>query len=315
MYEKVKFDFELYNKFSDYLSNKYGGKTYKLPLNVAGTCPNKDGKLGFEGCVFCGEESAGFESLSTELKVHEQIKWTADLVSRKYGAKHFIAYFQNWSGTYRSIESLEQLVREACGVSSTEVVAVYIATRPDCVGDECLKLLKRLKDELEVDIVLELGLQTVNENALKILNRGHGVAEFVDAVTRIHANDLEVCAHMIIGLPFDEMEDVIEGAKLLSRLGVVQVKCHSLFVLENTKLGSMYQEGKFVMISKDEFIERIITFLSYLSPNITLQRLLGRAAEGKALFCNWDMSWWKLRDEIEAVMRERGVRQGCLIWE
>ena len=299
--------FELYNKFSVYLSDKYGGKTYKLPLNVAGTCPNKDGTLGFEGCVFCGEESAGFESLSTEQSIKEQIEWTAELVRRKYGAKHFIAYFQNWSGTYRPLEDLERMVREACALG---VVAVYIATRPDCVDDERLSLLKDLKAELGVDIVLELGLQTVNESALKLLNRGHGVAEFVDAVTRIHAHDLEVCAHMILGLPFDDMNDVIEGAKLLSRLGVSQAKCHSLFILEKTKLGEMYQNGEFEMISKDEFIERVIAFLSNLSPQITVQRLLGRAAEGKALFCNWDMSWWKLLDEIEAKMRETGIKQG-----
>ena len=301
---------QLYNRFSEYLFNKYGAKTYKLPLNIPGTCPNKDGTLGYDGCVFCGEDSAGFEALPPETHIKDQIAWTADLVRKKYGAKIFIAYFQNWSGTYRPLNDLERMVREA---AETGVVAVYIATRPDCVGDEPLNLLERLSNELRIDIVLELGLQTVNEEALLILNRGHGVESFVDAVKRIHLHKLEVCVHMILGLPFDTMDDVIAGAELLSSLGVEQVKLHSLFVLEDTKLGELYASGEIQMISKDEFIEREIAFLSHLDPRVTVQRLLGRAPEGKALFCNWDTSWWKLRDEIEMKMMETGVFQGSEI--
>jgi len=300
---------ELYNKFSEYLSHKYGGKTYKLPLNIPGTCPNKDGTLGYDGCVFCGEDSAGFEALSTEISIKDQIEWTADLVKRKYGAKNFIAYFQNWSGTYRPLKDLERMVREA---AETGVVAVYIATRPDCVGDEPLKLLESLKKELKIDIVLEIGLQSVNEEALKILNRGHGVKEFVEAVKRVRRYGLEVCVHMILGLPFDSMDDVIEGAKLLSELKVEQVKIHSLFVLEDTRLAQLYSAGEIKMISKEEFVERVIAFLRYLDPQVTVQRLIGRAPEGKALFCNWETSWWKVRDQIEHEMRAKGQCQGDL---
>ncbi|MEI6602319.1 MAG: TIGR01212 family radical SAM protein [Clostridia bacterium] len=297
----------MYNRFSDYLTKKYGGKTYKLPLNVPGTCPNKDGTLGTAGCVFCGEDSAGFEALPAETSIQEQITVTTALVRRKYGAKHFIAYFQNWSGTYRSLEDLGQMVQEAI---ATGVVAVYIATRPDCVGDDVLRLLQTCQEESGVDIVLELGLQTVNEDALIILNRGHGVAAFVDAVQRIHAHGLAVCAHMILGLPFDEMADVIAGARLLSELHVEQVKLHSLFILENTKLAELYLAGAFEMITMEAFIAREIAFLRHLSPEITVQRLLGRAPEGKALFCNWNTSWWKVRDQIEAEMLAQGATQG-----
>lgn len=314
----------MYNRFSDYLFKKYGAKTYKLPINIAGTCPNKDGTVGNAGCIFCGEESAGFEALPSQTTIKAQIEFGAQLMRRKYGARKFIAYFQNWSGTYRPLADLERIVREACEAgrvlasektpqpsgasapSGTEVpeyevkiVAIYIATRPDCLDDECLELLTRLKEEYCVDIVLEIGLQTVNAAALKFLNRGHSVAQFEDAVARVHAHGLEVCAHMILGLPMDTMADIIEGARLLSRLGVEQVKCHSLFVLEGTRLGELYKAGEIQMITKDEFIARTLEFLKHLSPEIAVQRLLGRAPEGKALFCNWDTSWWKIRDEID----------------
>ncbi len=297
----------LYNKFSEYLKNKYGSKVYKLPLNLPVTCPNRDGKLSDKGCSFCGEEGAGFENLPSFMSVSEQLGRNSKYIGENYKSQKFIAYFQNYSNTYLPLENFKVYILEAC---RDNIVAIYISTRPDCVASEYLEFLKQVKQEKSVDIVIELGLQTVNYHTLKQLNRGHLLAEFIDAVLAVRSFGLESCAHYILDLPMDSMEDVIEGARVLSALKVNQVKCHSLYILKGTELGDRYLKGEIVPVTYEEYIERAITFLEYLDPEIVIQRLIGRAPEERSLFCNWGMSWWKLQDLIEKKMTEEGRYQG-----
>lgn len=297
----------LYNKFSEYLKNKYGSKVYKLPLNLPVTCPNRDGKLSDKGCSFCGEEGAGFENLPSFMSVSEQLGRNSKYIGENYKSQKFIAYFQNYSNTYLPLENFKGYILEAC---RDNIVAIYISTRPDCVASEYLEFLKQVKQEKSVDIVIELGLQTVNYHTLKQLNRGHLLAEFIDAVLAVRSFGLESCAHYILDIPMDSMEDVIEGARVLSALKVNQVKCHSLYILKGTELGDRYLKGEIVPVTYEEYIERAITFLEYLDPEIVIQRLIGRAPEERSLFCNWGMSWWKLQDLIEKKMTEEGRYQG-----
>jgi radical SAM protein (TIGR01212 family) len=297
----------LYNKFSDYLKSKYGTKVYKLPLNLPVTCPNRDGHAGSKGCIFCGEEGAGFENLSSEMSVSEQLQKNERYIGSKYGSQKFIAYFQNYSNTYLPFDVFARNVAEAC---TDNIVAVYISTRPDCISDRYMDYLSKLKLEKGIDIVLELGLQTVNYHTLKKLNRGHTLAEFLDAVLRIKKYNLEVCAHYITDLPMDNIEDVVEGAKILSALGVSQVKCHSLYILRHTALERMFLGGEVKPVSMEEFIDRTIAFLEYLNPEIVVQWLIGRAPADRTVFCNWGTSWWKIMDKIEAEMTRRNTSQG-----
>ncbi len=299
----------LYNKFSQYLKNKYGSKVYKLPLNLPVTCPNRDGSVGSAGCIFCGEEGAGFENLSCDMSVTEQLRLNEKYIGENYGSKKFIAYFQNYSNTYLPYDLFVKYTEQAC---RDGIVAIYISTRPDCISDRYLEYLARLKGDKGVDIVIELGLQTVNYHTLRLLNRGHSLAEFIDATNRIRKHGLEVCAHYITDLPMDSIEDVIEGAKILSALGVAQVKCHSLYILKGTELERMYSEGRISPISQEEFVDRTVAFLEYLNPDIVVQRLIGRAPEERTAFCNWGTSWWKLQDMIEARMTEENTFQGRL---
>jgi radical SAM protein (TIGR01212 family) len=296
-----------YNKFSDYLKNRYGAKVYKLPLNLPVTCPNRDGNTGFAGCIFCGEEGTGFENLSYEMSVSDQLKQNARYIGKNYGSQKFIAYFQNYSNTYLPFDLFVKNIYEAC---VDDIVAVYISTRPDCISDKYMEFLAQLKDEKGIDIVIELGLQTVNYHTLMKLNRGHTLAEFIDAVLRIKKYHLEVCAHYITDLPMDSGDDVIEGAKIISALGVSQVKCHSLFILKDTELEKQYSRGEVIPITMEEFIDRTIVFLEYLNPDIVIQRLIGRAPADRTVFCNWSTSWWKIQDEIEAEMIKRESFQG-----
>ena len=299
----------IYNKFSAYLKNRYGSKVYKLPVNLPAGCPNRDGHAGTGGCCFCGEEGAGFECLPADISVRSQLEGNARYIGENYKAEKFIAYFQNYSNTYLSMESFSAYMREACG---DRIVALYVSTRPDCIDDQRLDFLKQLKYERGVDIVLELGLQSINIRTLKWMNRGHGLAEFVDAVIRTKKRGLEVCTHMINDLPMDGTDDVIEASRLLSALEVDQVKCHSLYILERTTLGDSYLKGEFKPLGMDDFIERTILFLEYLNPHIIVQRLIGRAPEERTLFCSWNTSWWKVQAAIEDKMQQENRYQGRL---
>jgi uncharacterized protein len=299
----------VYNKFSDYLKSRYSARVYKLPVSIPVSCPNRDGRLSGSGCIFCGSEGAGFESLPQSLSVKEQLLRNAEYMGKNYKAEKFIAYFQNYSNTYIPLESFGKYMREAC---LDGVAAIYISTRPDCINDAWLAFLKELKTEKHIDIVIELGLQSVNCKTLRSLARGHGLAEFIDAVLRIKRFGLETCAHMINDLPMDSLEDVVEGSRILSALGVDQVKCHSLYILKDTVLGEMYEHGELIPLSMEEFISRTIAFLENLSPEIVVQRLIGRAPEERSLFCSWNTSWRKIQDEIEMRMHRDGSFQGRL---
>lgn len=297
----------VYRKYSDYLREKYGEKVYKIPVNIPVTCPNRDGRLGLGGCTFCADVGAGFENLSNTIPVAEQLEENIKHIKKKYKAEKYIAYFQNFSNTYLELEEFKRVIGEAI---RDDVVEICISTRPDCIKETYLDFLNNIRIEKGVEISVELGLQTVNYHTLLNINRGHTLAEFIDAVLRIKKYGFEICAHLILNLPGDNMVDVIENAKILSALGVDQVKLHALYIMKNTTMGRQYEEAEFKMISVEEYKERVINFLEHLSPEIVVQRIVGRAPEENSLFVNWNMSWWRIRDEIHERMLKNDNYQG-----
>lgn len=297
-----------YKKYSEYLSAKYGTKVYKLPVNIPVSCPNRDGACGYGGCIFCGEEGAGFETLSSSFSVTEQLEKNKDYIKKRYKAQKFIAYFQNYTNTYMPLKIFEELLTAAAKVD--EIVEIAISTRPDCISEEYLEVALKIKNTYGVEISFELGLQTVNYHSLIKINRGHTLAEFIDAVLNIHRYGFEICTHIILNLPWDTLEDVIETAKFISSLKIEQVKLHALYIVKDTPMAEMYLNDEFSIISVEEYKQRVIAFIEYLSPDIILQRVIGRAPEENTLFVNWNMSWWKIRDEIESEMIEQGIYQG-----
>ncbi len=299
----------IYYRYSDFLKKKYREKVYKLPLSLPCTCPNRDGTLSDRGCIFCGDIGTGFEMYPASMDIKEQLANNMRRIGPAYGAKKYIAYFQNYTNTYLPVAELEEYLEQAV---TDGIVQIALSTRPDCVSESCLSMLQQFSQRHTIDIAIELGLQTVNYHTLKKINRGHTLAEFIDTVIRIQKAGFEMGAHVILNLPWDDDTDAIETAKVLSALHVDTVKLHSLYILKDSEMGRMYQNHEFQLVSPEEYIERAILFLEYLSPEIAVQRLLARAPEGDALFCNWGMSWWKLKDEIERVMKESGRMQGKL---
>lgn len=297
----------VYKRFSTYLQDKYNTKVYKLPVKLDGTCPNRDGKIAKGGCKFCGAEGGSFGNRDSHMPIKEQLQLNKDLMVKKYKAEKFIVYFQNFTNTYMSLENFKDSIKEAL---IDDLVAIYISTRPDCISDEQLDFLKEIEEVTGLDIVIELGLQSVNYKILKNLNRGHSLAEFIDSVLRIKARGFEICAHMIIGLPNEDMDDIVEGAKILSALKVDQVKLHALYLVKGTAYGDLYESGKLKMITREEYEERVINFLRWLDPNIVIQRIIGRSDEGESLFSNWSRSWWAIHDSIIETMEENSWSQG-----
>lgn len=299
----------IYKKFSTYLKEKYGEKVYKLPINLPLTCPNRDAKISTGGCTFCAEEGAGHESLKNEIGVKEQLLKNKEYVSKRYNADKFIAYFQNYTNTYVAFEKFKEYINSAI---IDDIVEISISTRPDCINEEQLEFLKEIEKREKVNITIELGLQSINHKTLKNINRGHTLAEFIDAVNIIKKYNFEICTHLILNLPNDTMDDIIEASKILSALKIDQVKLHSLYLVKGTKMGKDYEKGKIEIISKEEYKNRVINFLRYLDPNIVIQRILGRVPEKNCIFSNWNTSWWKIKEEIEEKMKKENYKQGDL---
>lgn len=296
-----------YTVYSSYLAERYGGKVYKLPVNLPGTCPNRDGLLGRGGCVFCDEAGAGFQCLPSTLSVRKQIEENREYYKKRFGAEKFIVYFQAFTNTYMPLSLFRGYLEGAC---APDVVGVSVSTRPDCINDRYLDFLQDLQEEKGIGVDLELGLQTVNYHTLERINRGHTLAEFIDAVLRVHRRGMEVCTHLILNLPWDDRLDVLENAKVISALGVRYVKLHSLYVVENTALGEMYKGGQVEIAPLESYVESVVLFLEHLDPRVVVQRLVGKSPRERVIFSNWRTSWWKVKQLIEEALEKKDTWQG-----
>lgn len=293
----------IYREYSKFLVERFGEKVYKLPIKLNLTCPNRDGTCGVGGCIFCGEEGGSFEN--NEGSVISQLEKDRDKIKKRYKANKYIAYFQNFTNTYLDFEKFKENINQCL---LDDVVGISISTRPDCLDNKYLDFLEEINKSKMV--TLEVGLQTANYHTLKKINRGHGLAEFIDSSIRAHNRGLRICAHIILNLPWDNEDDVIETAHIINALGIEEVKLHALYVVEGTELAKMYKQGEIEIISLEEYKQRVILFLQHLNKDVVVQRIIGRAPEENSLFCNWDTSWWKIRDEIVKTMEMENLYQG-----
>lgn len=295
-----------YRKLSDYLKEKYGTRVHKLPLSAGFTCPNRDGKISRGGCIFCDATGSGFTTFGPTVEIKEQVKRMIERAERRFKAEKFIVYFQAFSNTYAPPEKLRKIYESA--LIDTRIVGLDVSTRPDLLQEEVIDVLEEFKSK--VDVTVEIGLQTVNYKTLKILNRGHTLAEFIDSVIRLKRRRFEVVSHVILNLPWDDIEDVIETSKVLSALNIDGVKLHSLYVVEKTKLAEMFLKNEVRICSVEEYIERVITFLEYLDPKIVIHRLVADPPRKGTIFGNWGMKKQEIIRIIEKEMEKRDSFQG-----
>ncbi len=291
-----------YRKLSEYLRERYKSRVQKIPIYAGFTCPNR---LKGEPCIYCDSTGSGFSTLMN-LSIRDQILTWKDRFKKKYKNVKFIAYFQAFSNTFASMDVLRRKYEEA--LVDDEIVALDISTRPDLLQEEILDLLESFKSR--VDVFLDIGLQTVNYKTLKILKRHHTLAEFIDGVSRAKRRGFEVTTHVIANLPWDDLEDVIETAKVISALGIDGVKVHSLYVVKGTELGNMYERGEVSIGSLEEYVQRVVTFLEYLDPSIVIHRLVADPPKTGILFGNWGVSKLEIINAIEKELEDRDTYQG-----
>lgn len=296
---------DIYNRYAKYLKDRYGERVYKLPVHLPVSCPNRmDGK---SGCTYCGGEGAGFEQTSSAFSISGQLTDNMEYIGKRYKAEKFIAYFQSFTNTFLSVSDFTVAMKQAV---MENIVEIAVSTRPDCIRSEYLDVLKDIKEMTGIEITIELGLQTANYHSLEKVNRGHTLAEYIEAAILVKSYEFELCTHLILNLPWDEKIDVIESAKIVSVLKSDYVKLHALYIETKTEMANQYEKQEIKICSEEEYQERVILFLEHLSPDISIQRILGRAPKEGTLFANWSKSWWKIRDEIEQKMRDKETFQG-----
>lgn len=296
-----------YNAFSDELKRHFGCRVHRISVDADFTCPNRDGTVGTTGCIFCGGHGSGAAGIRRELSVAAQIEDGKEVMRRKYKAQKFIAYFQAYSNTYAPVERLRALYDEALAVS--DVVGLIVGTRPDCLPEDVVELLAEYHKRTY--FWLELGLQSPLDRTLNAIRRGHDFAAFVDAVLRGKSRGLRVCAHVILGLPGEGREDMLDTVGVLNGLGIDGVKLHLLHVMQGTALAELYGKGEIRLLDRDEYVGLVCDFLERLDPRISIQRLTGDGARDYLVAPLWSLQKFEVLNAIDVELERRGTRQGC----
>ena len=295
-----------YYSFNTYLKEKFGERVQKITLDAGLTCPNRDGSKGIGGCIYCDCRGSGNGAGKRFPDIRSQARAGMEFVSKRYKARKFIAYFQSFCNTYASLETLKSIYDEVAGLPG--IVGLAVATRPDCLSPEKLELLAAYTERLEV--WLELGLQTIHEETLRRINRGHTYQEFLEGYRLSRNYPLLMCLHVIIGLPGENPQHVRETAQEVSRLKPDGIKIHSLYINKGTALEKLYHAGKYVPLRQPEFVSLACDFLERIPENTVIQRLTGDPPPEELVEPQWSLNKHETLFLIEQEMQQRGKGQG-----
>ena len=296
-----------YYTYDYYMKKTFGGKCAKIPLDAGFTCPNIDGRCGTGGCIYCSSGSAAHRE-TAPLPLREQYRLHREQLSQKWSVERCIPYFQAHTNTYASVNTIKTICEEAAAYEGA--VALSLATRADCLEDEKLLYFDGLSRRIPV--VLELGLQSASDETARRINRGHDFAAFADAVARIRclSPKVQICIHVINGLPGEGREDMLETARRVAALRPDQVKIHLMHVLRDTPLGRMYEEGKYTPMTREEYVSVTVDQLELLPPDTVIGRLTGDGLSDELLAPDWSRKKTVVLNEIDKELYRRGTYQG-----
>lgn len=295
-----------YHSLDYMLRQMFGEKIYKVTLNGGMTCPNRDGKLGERGCIFCSAGGSGDFAASASLSITEQIRQQIQMLSAKRPIHKYIAYFQAYTNTYAPVEYLERIFTEA--IQNPDICAISIGTRPDCLEEPVIRLLSRLNQIKPVWV--ELGLQTIHEHTARYIRRGYPLSCFDQAMQSLHQAGLDVIVHTILGLPGETSRDVLDTMKYLNACQIQGIKLQLLHVLSGTDLAADYQAGKFSVLDREEYIDLVIRCLEQLDPSIVIHRVTGDGPKDLLIAPLWASRKREVLNLLHHQMKEQGSYQG-----
>ena len=294
---------ERYKHLNKYLKDKFGERTLKICIDGGFTCPNRDGRVGYGGCAFCSERGSGEHIIADNISNQVKNYFTSYKAER---ANKFIAYFQNFTNTYDSIKNLK--MKYDAALIDDRIVALAIATRPDCISEDVCKLLKSYSEKYYVWV--ELGLQTSNENTGKIINRCYTDEQFSAAVSLLNKYNIDVVTHIMVGLPGENFDDIKNTVNFINNHSIQGLKIHSTYVVKNTRLADMYFNGKYTPISLEYYLDCASYILTHISPDIIIHRVSGDAPKDLLIAPDWNLHKKWIINGLDKLLRDKDLYQG-----
>lgn len=295
-----------YYQFSEYLKNKFGKKVYKITLDAGFNCPNRDGTISSGGCIFCDDGGSFSRAHDSMLSIEQQVYKGIENLSTRFKAQKFMSYFQAYSNTYKPFEELKTIYDAS--LCHDDVVGLSIGTRPDCVDEQKLDLIASYTKNYETWV--EYGLQSIHDKTLKFINRGHDFETFLKSYKLTKERGINVCAHIILGLPNETKEDMLATVKTLADLGVDGVKFHCLCIFPNTKLYDLYEQGQITLLDEDEYIDIACDCLELLPEKTTIHRLGGNGLQAIKVAPKWLNKKFEILNKIDDILETRNSYQG-----
>lgn len=297
-----------YNDYGTWLRQRFPYKVQKISVDAGFTCPNRDGRLGTGGCIYCNNDSFNPSYCQREKSVKQQLVEGKEFFRRKYPEMRYMAYFQAFTNTYSTLDHLKSLYEEALDVE--DVVGLVIGTRPDCIDDTLLDYLTQLARQTMV--TLEYGIETANDDTLRLIRRGHDFQCVRDAVERTKGRGIVIGGHVILGLPGEDAEESVRQATIMSELGLDVLKIHQMQIIRGTRLAQMYAENPFHLYTPEEYSELIVRYLEHLSEDMVVERFASQSPKEMLIAPKWGLKNYELTNLIVNKMKREGRRQGSL---
>ena len=295
-----------YHSLNYFLREKFGEKVFKISLDAGFSCPNRDGTISRGGCIFCSERGSGDFAGNRNFFIFYQFNDIKDMMMKKWKSGKYIAYFQAYTNTYAPIDVLREKYSEA--IEQEGVVALAIATRPDCLSKEVLDLLEEFNQKVYVWV--ELGLQTSKESTAKLINRGYELPVFEKAVKDLRERGIDVVVHTIFGLPQEKRDDMIETIRYLSSKDIQGIKIHLLHLMKDTLMVRLYENGQMNFMSQEDYIELISKAISLLPPEVVVHRITGDAPRDLLIEPQWSLKKWEVLNAIDKYLEDNDIYQG-----
>lgn len=288
---------------NDFFKDEFKDKIFKVSLDGNFTCPNRDGKVAYGGCIFCSDTGSGEFAGNRRKSITEQIDEQLEFLKDKIKDRKVIAYFQNFTNTYGDVNYLREIYYEA--LNHPKVLGLAIGTRPDCIEDDTLELLKEINENYFIWI--ELGLQTANDEVAKIINRGYPLSTYLETSKKLKNSGIKFVTHMIVGLPTEEREDILSTAKCIVESGAWGIKIHSLHIIKGTLLEKLYNETDFKIFTLDEYVDIVVTVLKFLPDKMVVHRVTGDGKKDEVIEPKWSLNKRKVLNEIEKELKKREI--------